>query len=69
MHGLLWNYWGSASLLVCLASGKELQMLQVSDHPGTSAVKRTARCDCGAGVMECRSGHTRLEQTVLCSFC
>lgn len=44
MHGVLWNYWGSASLLMCSASGKELQMLQVSDSPATSAVKMTARC-------------------------
>lgn len=29
----------------CLASGKGLQMLLVSAHPGTSAVKQTARCD------------------------
>lgn len=38
---LLW----SAPLLVCSASGKGLQMMQLSDSPGTSAVKKTARFD------------------------
>lgn len=68
MYGPLWNCWGSASLLVCLASGKGLQMLQVSDHPGTSAVKKAARCVlciwCD-GIQE----WSYLIRAELCSFC
>lgn len=54
--------------LVCLVSGKGLQMLQVSDHSGTSAVKKAASCDLWSWCEGMQEGSYQI-RAEFCSFC